>query len=367
MKHLIYLLLPILSIGINSCNVAHENDHVHENESNDKHQLNEITLHPEEAERFGVETSIVETRNFNASLKVSGEIYPSKKAQYTISATKSGIIHFNDGINLGTAVSDGAPVASISANQIIGGDDEQKAKITLENAKQEYERISALYNEKIVTEQDFLIAKENYLQALNAYKPQAETMISALSGIITAIYVNEGDYVSTGMPIASVSSSNSLTLRADLPERYASMKIETANFKPSYSDTVISIASLGGKLLPQPTTATAGYLPIIFSINNNGSILANSFAEVYLIGAQQRNAMVLPIQSLTEEQGDYFVYEKVDAECYVKHLVEIGMNNGVDVEIISGITPGMEIVTKGATIVKLASNAGAVPGHTHEH
>ena len=194
MKHLIYLLLPILSIGINSCNVAHENDHAHENESNDKHQLNEITLHPEEAERFGVETSIVETRNFNASLKVSGEIYPSKKAQYTISATKSGIIHFNDGINLGTAVSDGTPVASISANQIIGGDDEQKAKITLENAKQEYERISALYNEKIVTEQDFLIAKENYLQALNAYKPQAETMISALSGIITAIYVNEGDW-----------------------------------------------------------------------------------------------------------------------------------------------------------------------------
>ena len=68
-----------------------------------------------------------------------------------------------------------------------------------------------------------------------------------------------------------------------------------------------------------------------------------------------------------EEQGDFFVFEKIDAECYTKHMVSIGISDGQNVEILSGINPGMNIVTSGAIIVKLATNAGAAPGHSHEH
>jgi hypothetical protein len=45
----------------------------------------------------------------------------------------------------------------------------------------------------------------------------------------------------------------------------------------------------------------------------------------------------------------------------------LGLNNGEEVEIISGIKEGDEIVTKGAILVKLASQANSVPGHSHEH
>ena len=48
-------------------------------------------------------------------------------------------------------------------------------------------------------------------------------------------------------------------------------------------------------------------------------------------------------------------------------MVSIGISDGQNVEILSGINPGMNIVTSGAIIVKLATNAGAVPGHSHEH
>ena len=367
MNRLIYFSLSAISLSIISCSHAtQDNSHAHETEHKE-HQTTEITLHPEEAERFGIETSIVKTGDFNATIKVSGKIYPSTESQQTISATKPGIVHFSKGLNVGSLVYNGMPVVSISADKIVGGDDEKKAKITLENAKQEYERISALYNEKIVTEQDYLIAKESYLQALNAYKPQAENVTSNFQGTITAIYVNEGDYVTTGTPIATVSSSKSLILQADMPERYRNMVVKTANFKTTYSDSTISISSLGGKLLSQPNTAIAGYVPISFIFDNDGSIMANSYAEVFLIGEQQHNVVTLPIEALTEEQGEYFVYEKVDAECYMKHLVETGLSDGINIEIKSGITPGMEIVTNGATIIKLASNAGAVPGHSHEH
>ena len=120
--------------------------------------------------------------------------------------------------------------------------------------------------------------------------------------------------------------------------------------------------------MPQSETLIlTGYIPIYVAINNDKRLITKSYADIYLIGATKQNALTVPIEALVEEQGDFFVFEKVDAECYTKHMVSIGISDGQNVEILSGINPGMNIVTSGAIIVKLATNAGAVPGHSHEH
>lgn len=349
-----------------SCN---NSTHTHEETSeNGHHHTDEITLHAEKAKRFGVETSVINLGDFCETIKVSGKIYPDENQKHTVVATQSGIITFANNTNLGTKVLVGEALANISANNVLGGDDNVKAKITLDNAEHEYKRISALYKDKIVTESDYLNAKEAYQQALNAYKPQTASATSTLSGTITAVYVNNGEYVEAGTPIATISTNKSLILKADLPERYVGMAIKDANFKPSYTDSIYNVANLNGTIFSQPTVSPiAGYIPVYFKFENSIGLIANSYAEVYLKGNLRHNILAIPLSALTEEQGDYYVYEKVDAECYVKHLVTLGMSDGNNVEILSGITPGMEIATKGAVIVKLAANSGAVPSHSHEH
>ena len=52
---------------------------------------------------------------------------------------------------------------------------------------------------------------------------------------------------------------------------------------------------------------------------------------------------------------------------YTKKEVKIGVNNGIFVEILSGVKEGEEVVTEGAVLVKLAAQSSAVPGHTHDH
>lgn len=365
MKNIVFII-PLLAGGLISCNntnFSHEESHEVE-----EHNVNEIILHPEEAERFGVTTSIIEPHDFNETLSVSGEIFPAQCDEYTISATKSGIVHLMRDVNLGTTINKGEPVATISANSIIGGDMDKSAKITLENAEQEYKRIEQLYEDKIVTEREYIAAKETYLQALNAYKPRTESPISDISGTISMLYVKNGDYVEIGSPIATVIANNSLILRADLPERYGKFIVKSANFRPSYTDSVYSVSEFNGKLMHQSETSIrTGYIPIYFAINNDNRLITKSYADIYLIGATKHNALTVPIEALVEEQGDFFVFEKVDAECYTKHMVSIGISDGQNVEILSGINPGMNIVTSGAIIVKLATNAGAVPGHSHEH
>lgn len=360
-----YYFLPLILCGIISCNEA---NHIHEEVKEEHHHADEIIIQHEKAERFGVETTIVQLGNFHETIVVSGQIYPSESNNYTISASKPGIVTLNPLVELGSHMQQGEPIASISANNVIGGDEDAKTKITLDNAESEYRRIKSLYDERLVSEREYITAQEAYQQALNAYKPQTGSIYSTIAGNITAIYVNNGDFVETGTPIAQVTGNKSLILRADLPERYGNTIVTGANFKLSYSDSIYNTTVLGGNLVAQNSQSTmAGYIPIYFKINGNDEIRPNSYAQVYLIGKTRDNVISLPVEALTEEQGDYFVYERIDEEGYIKHMVEIGATDGSNVEIKSGIQPGMKIVTKGATVVKLAANAGAVPGHSHEH
>ena len=309
--------------------------------------------------------------DFNEIIKVSGQIEPAKGDDYIISATKPGIIRLKNGLNEGYTVAKGETIGTISANEL-GGDETERAKIAFETAKREYERLLPLYKEKIVSERDFNIAKENYEQAKNAFNPTNVTPSSSIHGVVTKLYVKDGEYVETGMPIAYISQNANLVLRADMPQKYANALpfIHSANFKPSYSDSTVTLSSVNGKLISSnvpSATPVPGYTPVYFQFRNSGNFIANSYAEVYLIGSTKHNVLTIPLEALTEEQGEYFVYEKVDAECYKKHLVAAGFNDGKNVEILSGLKPGMEIVTQGAVIIKMAANTGAVPGHTHQH
>ena len=78
--------------------------------------------------------------------------------------------------------------------------------------------------------------------------------------------------------------------------------------------------------------------------------------------------MSVPAEALSEQQGDYFVYERLDEECYAKRRVEIGASDGMRVEIRSGVEPGTLIVGKGVTTVRLAETGSNIPeGHSHNH
>ena len=78
-------------------------------------------------------------------------------------------------------------------------------------------------------------------------------------------------------------------------------------------------------------------------------------------------AMTLPVEAITEEQGTYFVYVQDDSTCYRKQRVTTGMTDGKRIEITSGLNGGERVVTRGAMAVKLASAGNAIPAHTHNH
>ena len=349
--------------------------HNHDNEHIEKKHGNEIFLDHTIAHRLGVQINPIQPCEFNEIIKVSGQIISAPGDQGIASAQSAGIISIADGIVEGKRVGVKTNIASISAQRMAGGDPNATAKANLDATKRELDRLAPLHADGIVSTKDFNAAKQAYEIALAAYSGNTTgSFVSApISGVITQILVKQGQFVESGQPIAVISKNEKLTLQADLPIKYYNFlpTIKTANFSTAYSDSIISLDKINGNIVTPSTSITpaqSGYIPIYFSFDNDGTVVPGAFAEIYLIGAIKPNTIVIPTDAVTEQQGKYYAYVQIDHDCYEKRQIVLGKSNGREIEVLSGIHIGDNIVSHGAIILKLAESSGAIPeGHSHNH
>lgn len=359
----------------------HEHDHDHgehghqHEEHGHEHDTGDIVLKPEVAARFGVATDTAAVGPFGQVVKAGGTIIAASEGSAVVSAPTSGIVRLAPGINAGSNVRSGQTVASVRADDVSGGDANRAAKVDLDAAKAELDRVEALYADRLVTVAQLNAARAAYERAKAAYSAPAASgaATSPIAGVITALNVQTGQYVSTGEPIATVASSARLTLRADVPFKLYQQAAEAtdARIVVPYSGMTYTLSQLDGRRAAsadQSAAAAGGYVPVTFTLRNDGSLIPGSAVEVYLLSPGTRRCVTVPVSALTEQQGSFFVYEKLDEDCYRKTAVTTGASDGERVEITSGLHGGENIVCSGVTAVKLAAASGAVPaGHTHSH
>lgn len=358
-----------------------EEGHSHEEEMHAGEKAghsDEIILTPEKAKAVGVEAETVHAGSFRNVIHTSGQILAAQGEEATVVAASSGVVSFSRKVAEGMQVGKGTELLSVSAAHIQDGDPVQKAKVAYEKAKEEYERAQKLVSSQIVSQKDFAALREAYENARLTYealKPSKSgkgvSVKSPIGGFIKTCLVKEGDYVTVGQPLMTVTQTRRLVLKAEVSERYYAQlsQVTSANFQTPYNNKVYSLDNLGGKLLSfgKSSGDTSYYVPVTFEFDNRGDMVPGSFVEVYLLSGERNGVLSLPLSALTEEQGVYFVYLKLDEECYKKQEVKLGTSDGSRVEILSGVKDGDTVVTRGAIHVKLASASNAIPAHTHNH
>ena len=175
------LLAAMASMALAACgghegHEAHEHNHEaaheHHHEAGHKHSEaeghdhdadehaearahGEIVLEPEMAEKFDVVTAVVTPGKFQEGISVSGQIVNTPSSSAIVSAPTSGIVTFPIGIEQGADVSTGAVVARISAKDVTGGDANEAARLAMENAKKEVDRLAPLHADGIVSTRDY--------------------------------------------------------------------------------------------------------------------------------------------------------------------------------------------------------------------
>ena len=360
---------------------AHEKE-IHEHENKDAHEGHEgeIIFSQAQAKAVGLTTETVKVGPFNDVIKVSGQIMASSLGEHTVVASSSGIVTLMPAATTeGNRINSGQTIASISSRNLQDGDPTERARIDYETALREYNRSKTLASQKIISQKEMELVEQRFRTAKANYEGIAKTMTdrgvsvkAGMSGYVKNISVTQGDYVSMGQPIMTITQTRRLMLRADMPQqRYGQLKtVSTANFRPASDNKIYRLKDLNGKLLSYGKTAqqTGPYITVTFEFDNVGDLMAGTYADVYLIGSERQGVISIPKTSLTEEQGIYHVYTKVKGEkdAYLKREVTIGQDNGQRVEIISGLHNGDEVVTKGTYQIKLASIQTTIPhGHSH--
>ena len=352
----------------------------HSHESEETKHSDEIIFPKAQAAKTTFEVREIQPASFNQVVKTTGQVLAAPGDEAVIVATSNGVVSFSSNkLTEGTKVQKGQSLFQISSKDIAEGDYYTKVKATYEAAKASYDRAEALVKDKIISQKEFESTKLEFENAKTAYdavsnnKTAKGVSVNApLNGHMKNILVKEGEYITVGQPIATVSQNQRLVLRAEVSQRYynAMQSVKSANFKTPYDNKVYSLEDLNGRLLSFGKTSNENsfFIPVSFEFDNKGEVIPGSFVEVYLISSPIENTLSIPVSALTNEMGIYYVYVQIDEEGYRKQEVALGANNGKEVQIIKGLHPGDRVVTQGAYQVKMASASGAIPhGHSHEH
>lgn len=362
-----------------------EDGHVHStgdgcNSPLEDEHSDEIIFTEKQAEAVGLQLEVATPGTFSHVIRTSGQVLSAQGDEVAITATTNGIVSFvNSSISDGATVRAGEAIVNISARNLPEGDPAAKAKIVYETASREYQRAEGLIKDQIISMKEFEQSRLRYETAKTTYEAQAShatasgvKVTSPIGGYIKNRLVNQGEYVSVGQPIATVSQNRRLQLRAEVSESYFKSlhSIKSANFQTSYGNTVYKISDLNGRLLSfgRASGGQSFYIPVTFEFDNVGDIIPGSFVTVYLLSNEQNNAFSVPASAVTEEQGLHFVYLQLDDEGYKKQEVTLGQSNGDRVQILLGLKEGDKVVTKGVYQVKLAAVSSVTPeGHSHAH
>lgn len=367
-----------------------EHKHNHSAQSHDAHShdthghdeglhAGEIKFSKAQAEAVGLETEIVTPAPFRGVIHTGGQFRNLQGSEENIVATTSGVLYYsNPSISEGTYIAKGEKIASVSARHLQDGDPVVKAKVAFETAEKEFHRAEKLVADKIISEKDFEQAKLNYETAKASYEGQAANLSehgvsikSKAAGYVSRILVGQGEYVSVGQIVAKLVSNNKMQLVSDLPEGHFKDlgKIHDANFQAAYDSEVHNVKALKGRLVSCGRVASEGsaYIPVTFEFENCGGFIPGSFAEVWLLSDSREDALSVPVGALSEDQGVFAVFVRLEEEIFKRQEVTIGHSNGQRVEILAGLRGGEEVVVRGTHQVKLASASTAIPGHTHNH
>ncbi|MHC1773998.1 MAG: efflux RND transporter periplasmic adaptor subunit [Lentimicrobium sp.] len=328
-------------------------------------------------------TDMPTSEPFGQVIKTTAQVQSAQGDEILVSAKTSGMLMFSSGnVTEGKSVSTGQVLFSISGSGMAENNSTvrfQEAQNNYDKAKADYERMKELANDKIVSDKDLITAKNLYENSKavydnlrNNFSANGQNVTSPMSGFVKQLFVQNGQFVEAGQPIVSISQNKTLVLLAEVQQKYAQIlgSITNANIRTMHNNQAYTLAELNGKVLSygRITNADNYLIPVSLQIDNKGSFIAGGFVELYLKTTTNTQALTVPNEALLEEQGNYFVYVQIHPELFEKREVHTGSTDGLRTEILRGISESERIVSKGATLIKLAQATGTLDAHSgHNH
>jgi RND family efflux transporter MFP subunit len=308
---------------------------------------------PAVAEKIPVNVTVapVEINSIYATSPISGRIDPIETASIVpmIAGEVTSVF-----VSLGDYVTKDTVLFELDKTQ--SSTSYNQAKLAYDSAKNDYDRMSLLYNEGAVSLQQyqgaqtqFNLSKQNLTAASNALS--YSTVKSPIDGFITSVNISVGGLASQAMPAVTVANVSELEINTSISEYLISrvktgstvdIYVKTLSQKP-FSGTITAIS-------PAPATGTLTYPITISVMDPEGVLKAGMFAEIQIVSDSKEDVLCIPSDAVFIKSGETKV-AVINGDIPTLVTVTTGLDNGTLVEITSGLEVGDLIVVSGQQYV----------------
>lgn len=250
----------------------------------------------------------------------------------------------------GSYISSGDPVIILDK----GGASSRynQAQAVYLNAKDNFDKMKNLYEQKAISEMEFKSSKTAYDVAqadYNAAKAAVELSVP-IKGIITDINVNIGDLAPLGIPLATVANTEKMRLTVyvvlDVMEKLKAgqkAKVSASSLQP-ISAEIIEVSRSA-----DPETR-------LFRIelemdNRQGLLRPGMYAKAEVVVERLFDVLTVNRSAVFTEEGIPKVYYVRNDTAYIKTL-EIGATDGDLIQVLSGLDEGQNVVTVGKSSLR---------------
>jgi HlyD family secretion protein len=257
-----------------------------------------------------------------------------------------------------------------------------RAKITWENAKTDYDRATKLFGQKVIPETEFLTTQLNYRTASEELEAAENNLAlikegsnkkmggitntlvrSTITGMVLDVPVKEGNSViesntfNEGTTIASVADMGEMIFEGKVDESEVG-KIKTG------MDLILKIGAIENKefkarleyIAPkgvEENGAIQFQIKAAVTLNDSSFIRAGYSANADIV-LDRRDSVLAIKESLMTQSGDStFVEIETGPQQYEKRLIKTGLSDGINVEVLEGVKKGDKLKGLAETEVKM--------------
>ncbi len=254
---------------------------------------------------------------------------------------------------LGDRIKKGETLITIEDEEYLNSVRIDLKKLQMEEAKSEYEKQKSLYDRGGVTFKDLKSSELDYLDKKytyeNALLQLEKTKITApFNGIIVDLpYYTAGTRVAQGSPMVQIMSYKKMILEINLPEKQ--LKEVKAGQKARVTNYTISADTLTARveqISPAIDAGTRTFKTVLTVGNPDLIFRPGMFVKVQLVTARKDSALVIPKNIILSRRRGKTVFVVVKGATQ-ERIIQTGLENPDEVEVISGLSPEERIVVKG--------------------
>ena len=254
---------------------------------------------------------------------------------------------------MGDKIKAGVVIARLEDEEYVNSVKMETNKLNLELMETELKKQESLYEKGGVTLKELKTAGINYENAKTTVvnsklQLQKTRVVAPIDGVIVDLpYYTQGTEVASGVTVAKIMDYKTMYMDVQLPEKYIAVikpgqEVKLTNYTIP-EDTIIGNITQLSPAIDADTRTFKGKI----SIENNEYLLRpGMFVKADIVTARKDSAIVIPKSIILSRQRGKTVFT-IDRGVAAEKVIETGLENLTEVEVIRGLRKDERLVTSG--------------------